>query len=362
MFYYLFYPLRDQWIVFNLFRYITFRSAAASLTAFFVCLYFGPAITEWLRSLSAIGSTQREHAEKLHALQKEKGKVPTMGGILIILGILMASVLWGNLSNRLLLICMVTLVWFGMIGFIDDYLKVVSKSTKGLRSLSKLAGQVIWGIVLGWYLFRDPNYSGILHVPFLKHSGVYLGIFYVPFVILVLAGASNAVNLTDGLDGLAIGCSIFAAGAFGIISYVSGHAVFAEYLKIPFFSESGELTVFCSSMAGAGAGFLWYNAYPATIFMGDTGSLSLGGALGAVAVCIKKELVLLIVGGVFVWEALSVILQVTSFKLHRKRIFKMAPFHHHLQLLGWSETKVTIRLWIVAFLLAVIGLSTLKIR
>jgi len=362
MFYYFLYPLREQWFVFNLFKYITFRSVGASITAFLVCLILGPAVTRWLKILSAVGSTEREHAAQIHALYKDKKSVPTMGGILIIIGIVSASLLWGNLTSRLLLISVATLIWFGMIGFVDDYLKVKRKSSRGLRSMGKLAGQVAWGAALGWYLYHDPEFYGSLYVPFLKDAVIYLGVFYIPFVILVLAGSSNALNLTDGLDGLAIGCLIFAAGAFSIISYASGHVVFAEYLRIPYFAESGELTVFCSAMVGAGAGFLWYNSYPATIFMGDTGSLSLGGALGAVAVCIKKELVLLIVGGIFVWEALSVIIQVASFKLRGKRVFLMSPFHHHLQLKGWPESKVTIRLWIVAFVLALIGLSTLKIR
>ncbi len=362
MFYYFLYPLRDEWILFNLFRYITFRSVGASITAFLVCLILGPAVTRWLMTLSAVGSTERDYAQKIHHLYKDKKSVPTMGGILIIMGIVAASFFWGNLSNRLLLISVATLVWFGMIGFVDDYLKVKRRSSRGLRSLAKLSGQVAWGVALGWYLYRDPGFNGTLYLPFFKNTVIYLGIFYIPFVILVLTGSSNALNLTDGLDGLAIGCLIFAAGAFSIISYASGHVVFANYLQIPFFAESGELTVFCSAMVGAGAGFLWYNAYPATIFMGDTGSLSLGGALGAVAVCIKKELVLLIVGGIFVWEALSVMIQVASFKLRGKRVFLMSPFHHHLQLKGWPESKVAIRFWIIAFVLALVGLSTLKIR
>ncbi len=362
MFYYFLYPLKEYSIVFNVFKYITFRSVGASLTAFIVCLVFGPAVTRWLSQLSAIGSTEREHADRIHVFYQHKKSIPTMGGILIILGILLATLLWGNLMNRLLLINLATLIWFGAIGFADDYLKVKRKSSTGLRSLTKLAGQIIWGTALGWYLFFDPEFKGVLYLPFIKTASIYLGALYIPFVILVLAGSSNALNLTDGLDGLAIGCLIFAAGAFSIISYVSGHAVFANYLQIPFFSEAGELAVFCSAMVGAGAGFLWYNAYPATIFMGDTGSLSLGGALGSVAVCIKKEIVLFVVGGIFVWEAISVILQVLSFRLRKKRIFLMSPFHHHLQLKGWPESKVAVRLWIIAFVLALVGLSTLKLR
>ncbi|MBI4549910.1 MAG: phospho-N-acetylmuramoyl-pentapeptide-transferase [Candidatus Omnitrophica bacterium] len=361
MFYQFLYPLRDEWFVFNIFKYITFRSAGASLTAFLVCLLLGPAVTRWLSSLSAVGSTERQHAEKIHHLYVEKKHVPTMGGILIIFGIVVGTLLWADLRSRLTLFSLAALLWFGAIGFLDDYLKVTKKNTKGLRSLAKLGGQVVLGLALGLYLYRDVEFGGLLNVPFLKAS-IFLGWLYIPFVIIVLAGCSNALNLTDGLDGLATGCMIFAAGAFAVISYVSGHVVFASYLQIPFFPEAGELAIFCAAMVGAGVGFLWYNAYPATLFMGDTGSLSLGGALGTVAVCIKKELVLLIVGGIFVWEALSVILQVFSFKLTKKRIFKMSPFHHHLQLSGWPESKVTIRLWIIAFLLAVVGLSTLKLR
>jgi phospho-N-acetylmuramoyl-pentapeptide-transferase len=362
MFYQFLYPLRDEWFVFNVFKYITFRSAGASLTAFLVCLTLGPAVTRWLSSLSAVGSTRRAHAEQIHHLYENKKHVPTMGGILVIFGIVAGTLLWVDLRSRLTLVSLAALLWFGAIGFLDDYLKVTRKNTKGLRSLFKLGGQVVLGLLLGFYLYRDPEFGGVLSVPFLKNASLYLGWFYIPFVILVMAGSSNALNLTDGLDGLATGCMIFAAGAFSVISYVSGHVVFASYLQIPFFPEAGELAIFCAAMVGAGVGFLWYNSYPATIFMGDTGSLSLGGALGTVAVCIKKELVLVIVGGIFVWEALSVILQVMSFKLRKKRIFKMSPFHHHLQLSGWPESKVTIRLWIVAFLLAVVGLSTLKLR
>jgi phospho-N-acetylmuramoyl-pentapeptide-transferase len=362
MFYHFLYPLRDQSILFNVFKYITFRSMAASVTAFLVCLVLGPVVTRWLARLSAVGLTQREHAPQIHPFYAKKESVPTMGGLLILLGILVATLVWGNFSNRLFLIALATLMWFGAIGFIDDYLKVTRKNTRGLQSVAKLSGQVIWGLFLAWYLYRDPVFNGAIHVPFLKKAVYSLGLFYIPFVICVLAGASNAINLTDGLDGLAIGCLVFAAGAYAVLSYVSGHAGFAAYLQIPFFPEGGELAVFCAAMVGAGVGFLWYNAYPATIFMGDTGSLALGGALGAVAICIKKELLLLIIGGIFVWEALSVILQVASFKLRRKRIFLMSPFHHHLQLKGWPESKVTVRLWIVAFVLALVGLSSLKLR
>lgn len=334
----------------------------ASLTAFLVCLVLGQGLTRWLKTLSVVGNTRREYAQAIHTFYKEKDKVPTMGGLLILLGVLTAVLFWCDLQNRLVLLCMGTLLWYGLIGFVDDFLKIRSGSSKGLKSLAKLAGQSAWGVLMAWYLYQDSAFSGNLHVPFLKDVVIALGILYIPFVILVLVGSSNALNLTDGLDGLAIGCLIFAAGAFSILSYMSGHIVFAEYLRIPFLRDGGELTVFCAALMGAGMGFLWYNAYPASIFMGDTGSLALGGGLGAVAICIKKELVLLIVGGIFVAESVSVILQVLSFKMTGKRLFLMSPFHHHLQLKGWPESKVTVRLWILAFVLALIGLSTLKLR
>jgi len=362
MFYHLFYPLKDSISAFNVFRYITFRSVGASITAFLVCLLLGPAVTRLLQRLSAVASVRREHAPSIHKYYEHKKSVPTMGGILILIGIIGAALLWGDLSNRLFLLCVGTVIWFGVIGFFDDFLKIRDGNSKGLQALTKLLGQVVWGLLIGVYLYRDPQFTGVLHIPFLKETVLCLGVLYIPFVILVLAGTSNALNLTDGLDGLAIGCLIFAAGAFAIMSYVSGHALFADYLNIPHIREAGELTVFCAALIGAGTGFLWYNSYPATVFMGDTGSLPLGAALGAVAVCIQKELVLPIVGGVFVWEALSVILQVASYKLTGKRIFRMAPFHHHLQLRGWPESKVTIRLWIIAFVLALAGLATLKLR
>lgn len=362
MLYHFLYPLRDYAIFFNVFRYITFRSVGASVTAFLVCLILGPLFIRMLSRLCMIQTTKRNDAPQLDSLRQGKAKVPTMGGLLIIAGILVACLLWGDLGNRLLLLSMATLVWFGGLGFIDDLLKVRRKDSRGMRSKMKLLGQVAWGLGIGLYLYVDPEFGGALYVPFLKFAVVQLGLFYIPFVVLVLTGASNALNLTDGLDGLAIGCLIFASAALGVISYASGHVYIAQYLNIPFFAESGELSVFCSALVGAGTGFLWYNSYPASVFMGDTGSLSLGGVLGVIAIFIKKEIVLVIVGGIFVWEALSVIIQVISFQTTGKRVFLMSPFHHHLQLKGWPESKVTIRLWIIAFMLALIGLSTLKLR
>lgn len=362
MFYAFLYPLNDISIVFNIFKYITVRSGGAAVTAFLLALWLGPKMIEWLKTLSWTAANQREYAEKIHKFYEGKKKVPTMGGLLIIASILISVLLWGNFSNPYVILSLAVLIGFGAIGFIDDYLKIRSKSSNGLRFYAKLSGQLLLGLFLAVYLLLDPKFDQLIYLPFFKSFAVYLGILFIPFVICVLLGTSNALNLTDGLDGLAIGCLVFSAGTFAIVSYISGHATFAKYLGIPFVPYSGELAVFCSAMVGASAGFLWFNSFPATVFMGDTGSLSLGGALGAVALFIKKELLLLIVGGIFVWEALSVIVQVISFKFFKKRIFLMSPFHHHLQLLGWPESKVTVRLWIIAFILSIVGLSTLKIR
>jgi phospho-N-acetylmuramoyl-pentapeptide-transferase len=360
MFYFL-HPLKEFSIVFNLFRYITFRSAAAGVTAFLICVILGPRLILWLKGLSAMAHQKREHAEKIHQLYSHKN-TPTMGGILIIASVVISMVLWGNYANRFTWLLLFVTVGFGTVGFLDDWIKLKSKSSRGLSSRTKMYGQLVLSAMLGSYLYVSGFTSPLLYLPFLKAPLFSLGILFVPFVVFVLVGSSNALNLTDGLDGLAIGCTLFAVAAFAVISYVSGHVQFAQYLAIPYIPDAGEITVFCSALAGACAGFLWFNSYPAEVIMGDTGSLALGGALGAVAVLIKKELVLAIVGGVFVWEAVSVIMQVTSFKMFKKRIFLMSPFHHHLQLKGWPESKVTVRLWIIAMVLAVVGLSTLKVR
>lgn len=361
MFYFL-HHLADQSIIFNLFRYITFRSAGASITAFLLSLWLGPRCIAWLKQLKAVTNQERAHAETIHEHFKHKKDVPMMGGILVVVSVVVSTLLWGNLMNRFVWMMVAVMLWFGLVGFLDDWIKMRSKSAEGLSSLTKLAGQVLMGLAIGIYLYCDPGFDKWLYVPLLKKGAIYLGIFFIPFVILVLTGTSNALNLTDGLDGLAIGCTMFATTTFALITYVTGHFDFANYLAIPHIPEAGEVTVFCAALAGASAGFLWFNSYPAEVFMGDTGSLSLGGALGAIAVLTKKELVLVIVGGIFVWEALSVILQVASFKLRKKRIFLMSPFHHHLQRKGWPESKITTRLWIIAFILAIVGLSTLKVR
>lgn len=362
MFYHFLYPLKDHAIIFNVFKYITFRTIGASVTAFLLMILLGPLVIRWLIKLSAVNDTEREHAEKIHHLYAAKKTVPTMGGILIVGSVVLSNLLWGDLTNSFLLISLAVAVWFGMVGFADDFLKLKMKNSRGLPGRLKLGGQLVLGLGIGFLLYLDPKFSKLLYIPFLKDVTFWLGIWFVPFVILVLIGTSNALNLTDGLDGLAIGCLTFAAGAFAVLTYVTSRTDFAQYLDIAYRPRAAELTIFCASLVGAGVGFLWYNSYPATVMMGDTGSLSLGGSLGIVAILIKSELVLLIVGGVFVWEALSVMLQVASFRMFKKRIFLMSPYHHHLQLKGWPESKVTIRLWIIAFILALIGLSTLKLR
>ncbi len=361
MLYFLF-PLREFSIFFNLFRYITFRSAGASITAFLLSLWLGPRVIEWLKKINITANQKREHAEPIHAFFAHKEKVPTMGGILIVASLVAAMLLWGNLTNRFVWILILIVAGFGGVGFLDDWIKLRSKSSKGLSSLTKLLGQLVIGFAIGVYLYMDPQFDKWLYLPFLKKGALYMGVAFIPFVVLVLVGSSNALNLTDGLDGLAIGCTLFTAGSLGIIAYLAGRADFATYLSIPYVPEAGEAAVFCAALFGASAGFLWFNCYPAEVMMGDTGSLSLGGAIGTVAVLLKKEFVLIIVGGIFVWEALSVMLQVGSFKMFRRRIFRMSPFHHHLQLKGWPESKVTIRLWIIAMILAVAGLSTLKLH
>ena len=361
MLYYLHF-LKDHFTLFNLFRYITVRSAGASVTAFLLCLWLGPTIIRWLKGIKFLAHNQREHAESIHAFYADKKNVPTMGGVLIVLSLLISVLIWGNLTKSSVWILIASLLWFAGVGFLDDWIKLRSKSSKGLTSLTKLIGQLVIGVGVGLYLYTHSNYDKWLYLPFVKHGTIYLGVFFIPFVVLVLVGTSNALNLTDGLDGLAIGCTLFTAISLGIIAYIVGRIDFSAYLSVPYVPDGGEIAVFASALVGASAGFLWYNCYPAEVFMGDTGSLSIGGVIGTMAVLLKKEVVLVIIGGVFVWEALSVMIQVASFKLRKKRVFLMSPFHHHLQLKGWPESKVTIRLWIIALILAVVGLSTLKVR
>jgi phospho-N-acetylmuramoyl-pentapeptide-transferase len=376
LYYLLYHVLQRYFSPLNVFRYITVRTAYASLTAMFLALVFGPWLIRRLRELQ-IGQYIREEGPQEH--QKKAG-TPTMGGVLIVLSTAVPTLLWADLSNPFILLSLFALLGFAAIGFIDDYAKVSKQRNLGLTAKKKIYFQVVVSLVVGvslLILVTHYAYSTQLMIPFLKrlhpdlvvHSLVNSGHFwpfaFIPFLFfvgLVIVGSSNAVNLTDGLDGLAIGCTVIAAGALTVLTYVSSNNRWATYLEIQYIPRVGELTIFCGALVGASLGFLWYNAHPAEVFMGDVGSLSLGGALGTVAVIIKQEILLFFVGGIFVIEALSVILQVGSFKLRGKRIFKMAPIHHHFELLGWSESKVIVRFWIAALVFALFALTTLKLR
>jgi phospho-N-acetylmuramoyl-pentapeptide-transferase len=345
----------------NIFRYLTFRSAYAAITALLVSFLVGPPLIHWLRE-SRVGQKIRAEGPQSHL---GKAGTPTMGGLLILLAIVLPTLLWADLTNRNVLLALFATVSLGAIGFLDDYLHVVKGIRQGLLGRWKLAGQGLVGIVVASVLLMYPveNVPATwTTVPLLKFNYVNFGIFFVPFVMLVIAGSSNAVNLTDGLDGLASGLVAFAAVTFAGLCWVSGNVKFSQYLSVLYLPGSGELTVFCAAVLGAALGFLWFNCHPADVFMGDTGSLALGGALGTVAVLIKREFLLFIVGGVFVAEALSVILQVASFKLRGKRIFLMSPLHHHFELSGWAESRVVTRFYIAAAILALISLSTLKLQ
>ena len=377
MLYYLFYEkLYPYFSPFRVFRYLTFRTAFASITALLICLLLGPWLIARLKEFQ-IGQYIREEGPTSH---RTKAGTPTMGGVLINVAILVPTLLWADLKNLLVWLVIVTTLAFGLVGFLDDYYKMRHRENRGLSGRTKFYLQVLISFLVGvalLFLTAKGSYSTHLIVPFFKNFTPDLLIhslmskpytyplafvFFFLFVVLVMVGSSNAVNLTDGLDGLATGCSIVAAGALTVLTYVTGHAVFARYLEINYLPQVEEVTIFCGSMVGACIGFLWYNAYPAEIFMGDVGSLALGGGIGTVAVIIKQEILLLFIGGVFVAEAISVILQVASFQLLGKRIFKMAPLHHHFEIIGWSESKVIIRFWIAALVLALLALSTLKLR
>ncbi len=360
MFYNLLFPLHDKIHAFNVFRYITFRFASAMFTALLISFIFGPAIIRKLKELK-VGQQVRADGPGTHL---GKAGTPTMGGILILIAITVPTLLWSDLTNRYVWLVVAGTLAFGAVGFYDDYLKVVRKKSEGLKARYKFGWQVVIALFIGLLLYfnpMDPN-STVLLIPFFKKWIINLAWFYVPFVVLVLVGSSNAVNLTDGLDGLAIGLVGIAAGANAILVYVTGNKIFANYLQVLYIQGAGELTVFCGALMGASLGFLWYNSHPAEVFMGDVGSLSLGGALGMLAVLTKHEIILVIVGGIFVAEALSVIFQVASFKSRGKRIFRMAPVHHHFEEMGWAESKVIARFWILGIILALVGLSTLKLR
>ena len=361
MLYHLLISLYPQVPVFNVARYITFRTAAASMTALVVSLVLGPWLIRRLREFQ-IGQVIRQEGPQSH---RAKAGTPTMGGLLILAAALVPTLLWADLTNVYIWIAVVTTAAFGAIGFLDDYLKVTRRSSGGLAPRYKFGLQVLVGTTVGlvlMWLADQSLYNTRLIFPFVKQWIPDLGWFYVPFAAFVLVAWSNAVNLTDGLDGLAISTFAVAAACFTALAYITGHRVFAEYLLLVRFAPAGELTIFCGALVGASLGFLWYNAHPAEIFMGDVGSLALGGAIATVAILIKQELLLVIVGGVFVIEAASVVIQVASFKLRGKRVFKMAPLHHHFELSGWAEPKVITRFLIVAILFALFSLTTLKLR
>jgi len=362
MFYYLFYQLKDFWFGFNVFKYITFRAVMASVTAFIISIIFGPLIIAWLKKLNFGQNIRKEHVESLHDLHKHKQGTPTMGGILIMLSIILSTLLWADISNPYILWTLAIFTWLGLVGFLDDYIKVIKKRNLGLRPMMKLMAQAVAGILIAVYVTMFTPIPTTVTIPFMKNFAVNLGIFYILFVMFVLISATNAVNLTDGLDGLAVGCTVVAAMSYAILAYVAGNVKFSDYLNVFYLPRSGELTIFCAAMIGAGLGFLWFNSYPATVFMGDTGALALGGGLGLVAIFIKKELLLFLVGGIFVIEAFSVVLQVSWYKLTKKRLFLMSPIHHHFQLLGWPESKITIRFWIISIVLALFSLATLKLQ
>lgn len=363
MFYEFVYPLHDVpgLSALNVIRYITFRAAYAAITALLVCFVVGPPMIEWLRAVK-LGQKVRAEGPQSHL---SKAGTPTMGGILVLAAITISTLLWGNFHSRPVWLALIATLWLGGIGFLDDYLRVVKGYPKGLLGRYKMAGQFVLGLGLGLTLLLWPEgglSASTTHVPFLKFRFIDFGILFVPFVILVVTGSSNAVNLTDGLDGLAAGLVAIAALTFAGLCYLSGHVKFSEYLNITHLAYGGELTVFCAAVLGAALGFLWYNCHPADVFMGDTGSLALGGALGTVAVLIKREFWLVLIGGVFVAETLSVMIQVASFKLFGRRIFRMSPLHHHFELKGWAESRVVLRFYIAGALLALFSLSTLKLQ
>ena len=358
MLYHLLYPLHASYGVFNVFRYITFRALIAALTALLVSFVFGPFLVRRLAE-HQIGQHIRPDGPQSHLT---KAGTPTMGGTLILFSLVLATLLLADLTNVYVWVVLLVTLAFAAVGFVDDYRKLKFASSKGLTARAKFGWQFAIGSAAGLFLFLLPGFETILHFPFLKTVQLQLSWLYIPFAALVIVGASNAVNLTDGLDGLAIGPVMTTAVTYGIFAYAAGNLVLAEYLQLPYVAGAGELAIFCGALVCAGLGFLWFNAYPAMMFMGDVGALALGAALGILALVTKQEIVLLVAGGVFVVEALSVILQVGSFKLRRKRIFRMAPIHHHFELLGWPEPQIIVRFWILSIVCALLALSTLKLR
>lgn len=374
MLYYLFEILHRQFAIpgFGVFKYITFRAGAATVTALIVAFWLGPKIIRILKA-KQIGESAKLDAPKTHL---KKAGTPTMGGLIVLGSILIPTLLWGDLKNGYIILIVFVTAGLGVVGFLDDYLKVVKKKPKGLIEEYKLIGQVLIGLIVGSVIYFFPQwidatlvkYNTSTTVPFFKHLEFDLGLFYIPMVVFIITATSNAVNLTDGLDGLAIGTVGIVALALAVISYISGNAIWSEYLTIPFLKGNGELSIFCAAMVGAALGFLWFNSHPAQVFLGDTGSLALGGAIGALTVLIKKELLLPTLGGIFLIETLSVIIQRLYFKYTRKRygegrrVFKMAPLHHHFEMLGWEEPKIVTRFYIITIMFVILSLATFKVR
>ena len=354
-------PLAEDIQFLNLFRYLTFRTGGAIITALTISFILGPTIISWLKSQQGNASNIREDVPDTHL---KKAGTPTMGGFLILLSLTISTVLWADIQNESVWLVLFATVGFGTIGFADDYLKLTKQNSKGLRGQVKLMFQLLIAAIAAYWAMSltGAPLSGAVAVPFFKNTLIQLGWLFIPFAAFVLVGTSNAVNLTDGLDGLAIVPVMIAAGCFGLISYLVGNTVFSSYLQLHYIEGAGELAVFCGALVGASLGFLWFNAPPAMVFMGDTGSLAVGGALGAISIVTKHELVLAIIGGLFVLETASVIIQVASFKLTGRRVFAMAPLHHHFEKKGWAESTIVIRFWIIAVVLALFGLATLKLR
>ena len=354
-------PLSDEYIVFNLFRYLTFRTGGAIMTALLVSFIFGPAVINWLKNAQKGETPVRDDVPEGHL---KKVGTPTMGGFLILLAITISTLLWADLRNGYVWLVLMVTIGFGVVGFADDYLKLMGDRSRGLPGRLKLLFEIMIAAAAAyWAMMITPEpLTSVLAIPFFKNVLINLGWFFIPFAVFVIVGASNAVNLTDGLDGLAIVPVMIAAACFGFIAYLVGNTVYSGYLQLNYVQGVGELAVFCGALVGASLGFLWYNAPPAMVFMGDTGSLSVGGALGAISVVTKHEFVLAIIGGLFVLETVSVIVQVISFKLTGKRVFAMAPLHHHFEKKGWAEPTIVIRFWVIASILALVGMSTLKLR
>jgi phospho-N-acetylmuramoyl-pentapeptide-transferase len=355
--YHLLYPLSSDLGAFNVVRYITFRTGAATLTALFLAFVLGPPLIRKLASLR-VGQPIRE----IGPAHQDKAGTPTMGGLLILLSLVVSVLLWSDLDNRMVWIVLGVTVGYGILGFVDDYRKVTQGSSAGLAARWKMFWQTLIALAVAVAIYLDPSFDKELAVPFIKDFNPNMGLLYIPIAVFIIVGASNAVNLTDGLDGLAIGPVMIAAGAFMGLAYCAGHAGISEYLGIKGVPGSGQLAIFCGALLGGGLGFLWFNTYPAQLFMGDVGALALGGALGTIAVVIRQEILLGLIGGIFVVEALSVMIQVLWFKLTGKRVFLMAPIHHHFEQLGWPEQQIVVRFWIVSIVLALVALSSLKLR